>query len=65
VGVLKREIAFSGDVMNTTARIAAHCRESGENSVASGALHNVLAKRVDYTFSTLGLVTLRGKADAM
>ncbi|AFM14086.1 adenylate/guanylate cyclase domain-containing protein [Turneriella parva] len=65
VGVLKREIALIGDVMNTAARIAAYTRECGQNLLISGELKDALEKQREYQFSPLGPVVLRGKADGI
>ncbi len=65
VGVLKREIALIGDVMNTTARIAAYSRECGHNLIISGTLHRSLTQMPDFQVTNLGPVVLRGKADGI
>ncbi len=61
VGVLKREIALIGDVMNTTARIAGHCRECGHDLLISKDLLEKLAGDPDLNVIPLGTVALRGK----
>ena len=43
VGVVKWEIAYSGDVMNTTARIEARCNDFGVNLLLSGVIHDRLS----------------------
>lgn len=65
VGVLKREIALIGDVMNTTARIAAYSRECGKNLLISGALLNALGEAQGFQASGLGSVALRGKTEGI
>lgn len=65
IGVLKREIALIGDVMNTAARIAGHCRECGHNLLISGNLFHALEKTQNYQAISLGLVDLRGKASGI
>lgn len=65
VGVLKREIAFIGDVMNTTARIAGHCRECGHDLLISKDLLDKLPADTAFKFTPLGPIPLRGKAVGM
>jgi class 3 adenylate cyclase len=71
IGLNKQEIAFSGDVMNTTARIQAECRVVGERFLVSeDALSRLLGKErtgvLDSTGMGLeirshGAAALRGK----
>jgi adenylate cyclase len=64
VGVVKREIAYSGDVMNTTARIQARCNDFGVNLLLSGVVHDRLpANGLDRQRRQLGAVRLRGKQE--
>ena len=63
VGVVKREIAFSGDVLNTTARIQAKCNELGVNILLSEKLVKVLPPLIQKMARDLGAFPLRGKAD--
>ena len=64
LGVVKREIAYSGDVLNTTARIQAKCNELGVNILASDSIidrlqSNVLKPR------EIGEIELRGKSESV
>lgn len=62
IGVIKREIAYSGDVLNTTARIQSKCNEHGVNILVS----NDLIEQLDihkYNPKSLGQIALRGKAE--
>ena len=66
LGVVKREIAFSGDVMNTTARIQEKCNDLGVDLLLSGTLTNLLNKHNDSVdFKELGKMELRGKEDSV
>jgi len=62
VGVVKRDIAYSGDVLNTTARIQSMCNELGVNVLLSQFLLDKLALR-PHLFNTkrVGEMLLRGK----
>jgi adenylate cyclase len=66
IGVVKRDIAYSGDVLNTAARIQSKCNELGVNILISknllvglGALPNVFKPR------EIGEIDLRGKQHSL
>ncbi|MCB0630232.1 MAG: adenylate/guanylate cyclase domain-containing protein [Saprospiraceae bacterium] len=62
VGVVKRDIAFSGDVLNTTARIQAKCNELGVNILLSKPLLDQLALPPNsFAPQKIGDILLRGK----
>jgi len=62
VGVVKRDIAFSGDVLNTTARIQSKCNELGVNILLSKFLLDKLALQKNvFHPQRLGDILLRGK----
>jgi len=62
IGVVKRDIAFSGDVLNTAARIQQKCNELGVNILLSNFLLDKLNLQTD-TFQPkkIGDMELRGK----
>lgn len=62
IGVVKRDIVFSGDVLNTTARIQQKCNELGVNILLSNYLLDKLNLQTD-TFEPkkIGDMELRGK----
>ncbi|NRA51445.1 MAG: adenylate/guanylate cyclase domain-containing protein [Phaeodactylibacter sp.] len=64
VGVVKRDIAYSGDVLNTTARIQSKCNEFGVDILVSKVLFSKLNQLLD-TFSPqeIGRILLRGKQE--
>lgn len=62
VGVLKREIALIGDVMNTAARIAAYSREAYQDVLISADLHMLLPAISGVKATDLGSVPLKGKS---
>lgn len=64
IGVIKRDIAYSGDVLNTTARIQGKCNELGTSMLISKILLNHLPKAVT-AFRSMGLVKLRGKSEPL
>ena len=61
VGVVKKEIAYHGDVINTTARIQDQCNKLGKELLISGELFNDLHLHQKYLPSHLGEVLLKGK----
>lgn len=63
VGIVKREIAFSGDVLNTTARIQSKCNELGVDVLLSEKLVRALPPAIQGAARALGALPLRGKAD--
>ncbi|MCH8034810.1 MAG: adenylate/guanylate cyclase domain-containing protein [Bacteroidetes bacterium] len=62
IGVVKRDIVFSGDVLNTAARIQQKCNELGVNILLSNYLLDKLNLQTD-TFEPkkIGEMELRGK----
>ncbi len=62
IGIVKREIAYSGDVLNTAARIQAKCNELGVDLLLSRTLLDKI-KSIPHDLSTkaLGNMELRGK----
>ena len=61
VGVVKKELAFHGDVINTSARIQSECNNYGVSILVSEQLIGDLHKTNDYTQKSLGSVLLKGK----
>ena len=60
IGALKKEIVFSGDVLNTTARIQGHCNSLGSDLLISGALKKLLPQSA-YHFESKGEISLKGR----
>lgn len=60
IGALKKEIVFSGDVLNTTARIQSHCNKLKSDLLVSGALKKLLPQD-KYYFVTKGEISLKGR----
>lgn len=65
LGYNRREIAYMGDVLNTTARIEEACKTFDKPLLISGDLVNRLKPFSDFTFSKVGKVLLRGKMAEM
>ena len=58
---LKCEIAFHGDVINTTARLERLCSKLNEELIISEALYNLLPKSEQDEFVPIGEFPLKGK----
>ncbi len=64
IGLDKKEIAYSGDLLNTTARIQAKCKELQCDLLISGVYRDFLNHRYEhYDFEDKGLMPLKGKAE--
>jgi len=65
VGIIKRDITYSGDVLNTTSRIQSMCKEFNQEMLVSTALIEELQLTGHYTTQMLGAIKLRGKEKEM
>ena len=66
IGVVKRDIAYSGDVLNTTARIQAKCNELGVNVLISKYLLDTLESLPElFNPKEIGEIALRGKQESV
>ncbi|MDT7829567.1 adenylate/guanylate cyclase domain-containing protein [Pricia sp. S334] len=63
IGALKKEIIFTGDVLNTTARIQALCNQYNVNLLVSEDLVNELESASKFQITSLGKNELRGKEE--
>ena len=61
IGIIKRDITYSGDVLNTTSRILSKCGEFKEELIASGELLSEVYFTKEYILRPLGAIKLRGK----
>lgn len=61
VGVIKREIAYHGDTINTAARIQSKCNDLGENFLISEHLLDLLPANIPYQSKQKGSFELKGK----
>ncbi|MDX1905723.1 MAG: adenylate/guanylate cyclase domain-containing protein [Bacteroidia bacterium] len=65
VGVIKKEIAYHSDVLNTAARIQGRCNELGKRLLISEHLRNQLPPMPGYHIEEVGSVPLKGKETAV
>ena len=61
IGVIKKEIIFTGDVLNTAARIQGKCNEHRVDILISEDLKIQLPSDYPYTYKEIGSCKLRGK----
>ena len=61
LGVIKKEIVFTGDVLNTTARIQELCNTYNVNLLVSKKLLDLLKFDQRYSIKDIGEIKLRGK----
>jgi class 3 adenylate cyclase len=63
IGVIKKEILFTGDVLNTTARIQGLCNSYSVDLLISGQLLSRLNPGPDLVLKELGSAELRGRQE--
>jgi adenylate cyclase len=65
IGIIKRDITYSGDVLNTTSRIQNMCKEFNEEVIVSGDLVASLRLAGNFVTQSLGSIKLKGKQKEM
>lgn len=64
VGIIKRELTFSGDVLNTASRMLGYCKEYGQHILISEKLLDFLAPvNGSFKYVPMGEEQLRGKSE--
>jgi adenylate cyclase len=63
IGVIKKDIVFSGDVLNTTSRIEGECNNYNVNIILSSALLQRMSLNREYQKIPLGEILLKGKKE--
>lgn len=63
IGALKKEIFFTGDVLNVTARIQKLCKKFDRELLLSGKLQQVLSKNGHIQFEPLGTMEVEGRQE--
>ena len=61
IGVIKKDIVYSGDVLNTTSRIQGECNNIGVDILLSADLFNRMRLNNEYQEMALGDILLKGK----
>jgi FixJ family two-component response regulator len=62
IGTLKKEIIYTGDVLNTTSRIEGQCNQYKVNNLLSKDLIQAFPNGGYFEFEKIGEISLRGKA---
>ena len=65
IGIIKKDIIYTGDILNTTARIQAECNTHNSRALISEALLQELQKEDPISFHQIGEMTLRGKSESI
>jgi len=66
VGQIKREIAYHGDAINTSARIQSLCNQYNRTLLISKSVKSILSNaNSKYNFEYLGETLLKGKAQTL
>jgi class 3 adenylate cyclase len=65
IGSIKKEIIYTGDVLNTTSRIEGQCNHYEVNLLLSHALVSQLPLQTNYSTRKLGEINLRGKSSVI
>jgi adenylate cyclase len=63
VGTLKKDIIFTGDVMNTTSRIQSMSKELGADLLISEQLRQLLDVNDGFALDEIGRISLKGKKE--
>lgn len=64
IGIIKRDLAMSGDTMNTTARIRNMCNELKQKYIISEDMKNAMNLQ-EWQYKNLGPIELKGKSGSL
>jgi adenylate cyclase len=65
IGIIKKDIVFSGDVLNTTSRIEGECNKHNVNIILSTTLLQRMPMNGEYKKIPLGDIQLKGKEEKL
>ena len=65
VGIIRRDIAYLSDVLNTASRIQGLCNEYDRDLLIAGPLHEALKLPPDLRFDHVGTTALRGRDESV
>jgi adenylate cyclase len=63
IGIIKKDLAFSGDTLNTAARIRSKCHELNSSFVLSNEFLDGLENYNDYNIREIGEMELKGRKE--
>ncbi len=65
IGHIKKDIVYSGDVLNVTSRMESLCNKFEADVLISKSLFNLLDKKHEIMYEDLGAITLKGKDEKL
>ena len=65
IGALKKEIFFTGDVLNTTSRIQSLCNLYQKELLTSKSFKENVPKNNDFQFTLIDTVNVKGKSKSI
>lgn len=65
IGIIKKDIIYTGDVLNTTARIQEECNAHNARVLISNNLLELLPQNSTFWFTKIGNLILKGKTEAI
>ena len=65
IGVIKKDIIFTGDVLNTTARIQGLCNDYNVDILISDQLRNKMDIESEFNIQSQGIHELRGRKETI
>ena len=65
IGHIKKDIVYSGDVLNSTARMESLCNKYDADILVSKSLFNLLDKKHEIIYEDLGAISLKGKDEKL
>lgn len=63
IGIIKKDLVYSGDTLNTAARIRSMCHTLNESFVLSGSFMEDFPAPFSYHIKEIGQIALRGRAE--
>ena len=63
IGIIKKDIIYTGDILNTTARIQAACNSYNSKTLISEKLFNQLTEEAGFSFIKIDKLLLEGKKE--
>jgi adenylate cyclase len=61
IGLIKRDIVFTGDVLNTTSGIQESCNAHKASLLVSSDLLKVIGQRPEFAINSIGKISLKGR----
>lgn len=65
IGIIKKDIIYTADALNTAARIQSECNNYGVRALISEDLVVKLNLEINFSFIEIDKLKLRGKQDAI